>query len=108
MSLNACPIATVDAPVEQVWRLLADPARYALRWDAQTRSITPEGPAQPSQQITRRVDHHSQLSTRGCPRNGPSSPDYAADQNRNRKNELPALQRDTIGPADAHVGPRIR
>jgi len=51
MSFSTCPIATVDAPVEEVWRLLADPARYALWWEAQTRSITPEGPAQPGQQI---------------------------------------------------------
>jgi uncharacterized protein YndB with AHSA1/START domain len=41
----------VDAPVEQVWRLLADPARFALWWDAQTRSIVPAGAAQPRQQI---------------------------------------------------------
>jgi|SRR5271157_4596001 len=51
MSFSTCPIATVDAPAEQVWRLLADPARYALWWDAQTRSIIPEGPAQSGQQI---------------------------------------------------------
>lgn len=25
MSFNTCPIATVEAPIEQVWRLLADP-----------------------------------------------------------------------------------
>jgi len=52
MSFSTCPITTVDAPVEQVWRLLADPARYALWWDAQTRSIVPAGPAQPGQQIS--------------------------------------------------------
>jgi len=51
MSFSTCPIATVDAPVEQVWRLLADPRRYALWWDAETYSIIPEGPAQTSQQI---------------------------------------------------------
>ena len=51
MSFSTCPIATLDASVEQVWRLLADPARYALWWDAQTRSIIPEGPAQAGQQV---------------------------------------------------------
>jgi hypothetical protein len=51
MSFSTCPTATVNAPIEQVWRLLADPARYDLWWDAQTRSIIPEGPAQPGQQI---------------------------------------------------------
>lgn len=51
MSFSTCPIATVDAPVRRVWRLLADPSRYALWWDAQTHSIIPEGPAQPGQQI---------------------------------------------------------
>lgn len=51
MSFSTCPIAIVDAPVEQVWCLLADPARYALWGDAQTRSIIPEGPAQSGQQI---------------------------------------------------------
>ena len=51
MSVSTCPIATVDAPVERVWRLLADPSCYALWWDARTRSIVPEGPAQPGQHI---------------------------------------------------------
>ena len=51
MSFATCPIATVDAPVWRVWRLLADPGCYALWWDAQTHSIIPEGPAQPGQQI---------------------------------------------------------
>ncbi len=51
MSFSTCPIATVDAPVGRVWRLLANPSCYALWWDAQTHSIIPEGPAQPGQQI---------------------------------------------------------
>lgn len=51
MSFNTCPIATIDAPIERVWRLLADPAHYADWWDAETRSIAPEGPARPGQQI---------------------------------------------------------
>ena len=51
MSFSTCPIATINAPIEQVWRLLADPSRYALWWDAKTVSIVPEGPAQAGQQI---------------------------------------------------------
>ncbi len=51
MSFSTCPIDTVNAPVDQVWRLLADPMHYALWWDAQTRSIAPEGPAHPGQHI---------------------------------------------------------
>jgi hypothetical protein len=48
---SVCPIATVNASTEQVWRLLSEPASYALWWDAQTRSIVPEGSAQPGQRI---------------------------------------------------------
>ena len=51
MSFSTCPIATVEAPIDQVWRLLADPAHYAQWWDAQTRSIIPAGPAHSGQQI---------------------------------------------------------
>jgi ligand-binding SRPBCC domain-containing protein len=51
MSVSTCPIATIDAPVERVWNLLANPDRYADWWDAQTCSMTPAGPAQPGQQI---------------------------------------------------------
>ena len=51
MSFNTCPIATVNAPAERVWGLLSDPASYAQWWDAQTRSIAPEGPARPGQRI---------------------------------------------------------
>ena len=51
MSLSTCPIATIDAPIERVWRLLVEPIRYDEWWDAQTVSIIPEGPAQPGQQI---------------------------------------------------------
>ncbi|MGB8645402.1 MAG: SRPBCC family protein [Anaerolineae bacterium] len=51
MSFSACPIAVVNAPVDQVWSLLSDPAGYALWWDAQTRSIAPKGPAQAGQKI---------------------------------------------------------
>jgi hypothetical protein len=51
MSFSTCPIATVNAPVDQVWRLLANPMQYDLWWEVRTRSIVPEGPAQPGQQI---------------------------------------------------------
>ena len=51
MPVHTCPLSIVKAPIEQVWRLLAEPANYALWWDAQTRAIVPFGPAQPGQQI---------------------------------------------------------
>jgi hypothetical protein len=51
MSFSICPFATVDAPIEQVWHLLADAAHYAQWWDAQTRSIIPSGPAHVGQKI---------------------------------------------------------
>jgi hypothetical protein len=51
MSFSTCPIATLNAPAERVWSLLSEPASYALWWDAQTRSITPEGSARPGQRI---------------------------------------------------------
>ena len=52
MTLSVCPVATVDAPVERVWALLADPASYAEWWDARTERIEPPGPATPGQVIT--------------------------------------------------------
>jgi ligand-binding SRPBCC domain-containing protein len=51
MSINVCPLATIRAPVERVWSFLSEPTNYALWWDAQTRSIVPEGPASPGQKI---------------------------------------------------------
>ena len=51
MGLSVCPIATVNAPVEQVWALLSEPDNYALWWNAQTRSIEPKGDAQPGQKV---------------------------------------------------------
>jgi hypothetical protein len=51
MSVYVCPIALVNAPAERVWRLLSDPASYALWWDAETRSIFPEGRARRGQKI---------------------------------------------------------
>lgn len=54
MSISTCPMATVDAPVEQVWRLL-DPSRFDLWWEARTVSIVPEGPAQAGQRVVARL-----------------------------------------------------
>jgi uncharacterized protein YndB with AHSA1/START domain len=51
MSMTVCPLATIHAPVERVWNFLSAPTNYALWWDAQTRSIVPEGPASPGQKI---------------------------------------------------------
>ena len=51
MGVSVCPIATVNAPVEQVWALLSEPENYATWWDAQTRSIEPKGSAQSGQKI---------------------------------------------------------
>jgi ligand-binding SRPBCC domain-containing protein len=55
MSISTCPIATVKAPVEQVWQLLADPHNYGLWWDAETCSTEPDGPAEPGQRISART-----------------------------------------------------
>ena len=55
MSISACPIALVEVPVEQVWRLLADPHNYGLWWDAETESIEPAGPAQAGQRVSART-----------------------------------------------------
>jgi ligand-binding SRPBCC domain-containing protein len=51
MSVSVCPIAIVNAPPERIWALLSEPASYAVWWDADTRTITPSGPAQPGQTI---------------------------------------------------------
>ncbi len=51
MSLRLCPIASVHAPIRRVWSFLAEPANYALWWDARTTSIEPKGPAQPGQRV---------------------------------------------------------
>jgi hypothetical protein len=51
MTISTCPIATINAPIERVWELLSEPANYDLWWDAQTRSIVPEGRAQAGQKI---------------------------------------------------------
>ncbi len=52
MALSVCPIATVHAPAETVWSLLANPSEYDSWWEVTTDSITPPGPAQPGQTIS--------------------------------------------------------
>ncbi len=56
MSLTVCPIAQIQAPVEQAWALLADPALYSAWFDAETVTIEPAGQAQPGQ-VIRAADH---------------------------------------------------
>ncbi len=51
VSFSTCPLATLNTSAERVWHLLSDPASYASWWDAQTRSIIPDGPAQVGQKI---------------------------------------------------------
>ena len=51
MSVSTCPIDVVNAPIEKVWELLAEPTNYDLWWDAKTQSILPEGRAQPGQSV---------------------------------------------------------
>lgn len=51
MAFSTCPIATIDAPAERVWSLVAEPSSYALWWGARTCSIEPEGPAVPGQRV---------------------------------------------------------
>jgi len=55
MTISVCPIVTIHAPLERVWGFLSDLANYALWWDAQTRSLTPEGHAQAGQKIYART-----------------------------------------------------
>ena len=51
MAFSTCPIAVVHAPAERAWDLLSEPANYAQWGDAQTRTITTAGSAQPGQRI---------------------------------------------------------
>src|SRR3954447_24484034 len=51
MSLSVCPATRVEAPVERVWALLADPGRYDSWWDARVVSVEPAGVAQAGQVI---------------------------------------------------------
>ena len=51
MALNVCPAARVAAPVEVVWELLAQPARWNDWVDGHVEQIDPEGPATVWQRI---------------------------------------------------------
>jgi len=51
VSISVCPIANIHAPINRVWSFLSQPTNYTLWWDAETRLITPPGPAQPGQKI---------------------------------------------------------
>jgi hypothetical protein len=51
MSMTICPAAVVAAPIEVVWRELAQPARYAEWADASVERIEPQGPAMVGQTI---------------------------------------------------------
>ena len=63
MSLRVCPIAPAYAPVERVWSYQSTPANFSRWWDRKTRSIEPEGEAQPGQRI------HAQSVAFGIPWN---------------------------------------
>ena len=52
MPISVCPSAVVAAPVECVWELLAEPARYDEWWDVHTGRVEPPGPAAPGQVFT--------------------------------------------------------
>ena len=52
MSLNLCPAAVVDAPVEFVWDLLSHLGRYGEWADGEVRQVEPEGPAVVGQTMT--------------------------------------------------------
>lgn len=45
MAVDTCPADLVNAPVDKVWSLLANPSEYDRWWDAHTTRIDPEGPA---------------------------------------------------------------
>ncbi len=51
MGVTTCPTDVVNAPVERVWALLADPLRYAEWTDLREIRAEPPGAAQPGQII---------------------------------------------------------
>jgi ligand-binding SRPBCC domain-containing protein len=55
MSLATCPTAVIEAPIERVWNMLSQPSTYDQWWDAQTRTIAPEGAAHAGQLIHART-----------------------------------------------------
>jgi len=52
MSLNLCPAAVVEAPIEIVWDLLSHLGRYGEWVDVQVQRVEPEGPAVVGQTLT--------------------------------------------------------
>jgi uncharacterized protein YndB with AHSA1/START domain len=63
MSIGTCPIATISAPIESVWELLAEPANYDSWWNAKTQSILPEGRAHAGQRVHAKAGGFSILLT---------------------------------------------
>lgn len=51
MTISVCPVATVQAPLEQVWAELTNPAGYGAWWRARTERIAPPGPLAPGQTV---------------------------------------------------------
>ena len=47
----SCPTDIVNAPVEAVWELLTDPARWASFYDLRVKSVEPPGPARVGQRV---------------------------------------------------------
>jgi hypothetical protein len=50
-TLRVCPVAEIGAPLDEVWRLLVDPEKLDLWWDAKLRSASPAGTMVPGQII---------------------------------------------------------
>src|SRR5262245_63760109 len=55
MTVSVCPGDEVNASADEVWSLLADPARLDVWWDARVRTATPPGPLAPGQHIEARA-----------------------------------------------------
>jgi uncharacterized protein YndB with AHSA1/START domain len=51
MGVSVCPAATLAAPVERVWALLAEPAQWQRWMDGQVERVEPPGVAQPGQVV---------------------------------------------------------
>lgn len=51
MSLSVCPIAVIQAPIERVWGLLANPVTYTDWTDDVIDRVVPEGRAQAGQRV---------------------------------------------------------
>jgi len=49
MSLNVCPAAMVAAPIEYVWELISNLARFGEWADVRVEHIVPDGPIIPGQ-----------------------------------------------------------